>query len=131
MNKRQIIYSVAVGGFLTLGIGWAVTPAHAISAAGAIAQDARGAGDTLVDAGRRRRRIARRGSRAIFPIAPTYQAYDYPYYYSRGFYPRHIGPGYVYFGQPYNDTRRRYAALRDGCVGSRRRCAWRRRYRAD
>jgi hypothetical protein len=32
------------------------------------------------------------------PIAPSYLAYDYPYYYSRGHYPTHIPPGYVYYG---------------------------------
>ena len=32
------------------------------------------------------------------PIAPSYLAYDYPYYYSRGHYPTHIAPGYVYYG---------------------------------
>jgi hypothetical protein len=32
------------------------------------------------------------------PIAPSYLAYDYPYYYSRGRYPTHIPPGYVYYG---------------------------------
>lgn len=34
--------------------------------------------------------------RTIFPIAPSYVAHDYPYYYSRGHYPTHIGPGYIY-----------------------------------
>ncbi len=37
------------------------------------------------------------------PIAPSYLAYDYPYYYRRGYYPTHIGgPGYVYYGFPYS-----------------------------
>ena len=36
-----------------------------------------------------------RGQRKHLPIVP-YIAYDYPYYYSRGFYPTHIGPGYIY-----------------------------------
>ena len=35
------------------------------------------------------------------PIAPSYLAYDWPYYYNRGYYPTHIGPGYVYYGFPY------------------------------
>jgi hypothetical protein len=41
-------------------------------------------------------RHRRRGPRIVFPIAPSYLAHDYPYYYSRGYYPRHIGPGYIY-----------------------------------
>ena len=32
-----------------------------------------------------------RGPRIYLPIVP-YIAYDYPYYYSRGYYPTHIGP---------------------------------------
>lgn len=30
------------------------------------------------------------------PIAPTYRYYDFPYYYSRGYYPKHIR-GYINF----------------------------------
>ena len=43
-----------------------------------------------------------RGPWPNLPIAPTYRAYDWPYYYSRGHYPTHIGPGYVYYGYPYS-----------------------------
>src|ERR1044071_4599273 len=39
----------------------------------------------------------------VLPIAPSYLAYDYPYYLRRGHYPTHIGgPGYVYYGLPYS-----------------------------
>jgi hypothetical protein len=37
----------------------------------------------------------RRGVRIHLPLGPAYIYQDYPYYYSRGFYPTHIG-GYVY-----------------------------------
>ena len=37
-----------------------------------------------------------RGPRIPLPIGPGYVYYDYPYYYSRGYYPRHIG-GYIYY----------------------------------
>lgn len=37
----------------------------------------------------------KRGQYIYGPFVP-YIAYDYPYYYSRGFYPTHIGPGYIY-----------------------------------
>ena len=59
------------------------------------------AGQSLVTIGKstKNKRVAvkRRGSgqQRILPIVP-YIAYDYPYYYSRGFYPTHIGPGYIY-----------------------------------
>ena len=43
-----------------------------------------------------------RGPWPNLPIAPSYRAYDWPYYYRRGHYPTHIGPGYVYYGYPYS-----------------------------
>jgi hypothetical protein len=49
----------------------------------------------------------RSGPRLYLPIVP-YIAYDYPYYYSRGYYPTHIGPGYIYYGYPYYYYSRRY-----------------------
>jgi hypothetical protein len=45
------------------------------------------------------------GPRLYPPIAPSYLYYDYPYYYSRGYYPTHIGPGFVYYGHPYYKSR--------------------------
>jgi hypothetical protein len=47
-----------------------------------------------------------RGPWPNLPIAPSYLAYDWPYYYNRGHYPTHIGPGYVYYGYPYYYRRR-------------------------
>ncbi len=41
-----------------------------------------------------------RGPRIHLPIGPSYIYYDYPYYYSRGYYPTHIG-GYVYYPYDY------------------------------
>ena len=41
-----------------------------------------------------------RGVRIHLPIGPSYTYYDYPYYYSRGYYPTHIG-GYVYYPYDY------------------------------
>jgi hypothetical protein len=38
------------------------------------------------------------------PIGPTSVYHDYPYYYSRGYYPTHVG-GYVYY--PYHHYRER------------------------
>jgi len=34
------------------------------------------------------------------PVGPSYIYYDYPYYYARGYYPRHIG-GYIYYPDYY------------------------------
>lgn len=55
----------------------------------------------LHDAKHRRRAHKRLTRRLYVPIAPNYSAYDYPYYYARGYYPTHIGPGYMYYGRPY------------------------------
>ena len=49
-----------------------------------------------------------RVSRAYVPIAPSYRYYDYPYYYSRGYYPIHIRPGFIYYGRPYAAYRSLY-----------------------
>ena len=38
----------------------------------------------------------RRGVRIALPRGPSHIYNDYPYYYARGYYPRHIG-GYVYY----------------------------------
>jgi hypothetical protein len=49
------------------------------------------------------------------PIAPSYLAYDWPYEFTRGHYPTHIGPGYVYYGYPYSYRSGRYPAYGSGC----------------
>lgn len=46
--------------------------------------------------------------RTYVPIAPSYRYYDYPYYYSRGYYPTHIRPGFIYYGYPYASYRSLY-----------------------
>jgi hypothetical protein len=64
------------------------------------------------------------------PIAPSYLAYDWPYYFRRGHYPTSIGPGYVYYGFPYTyKSNQRYGSrcsylpaksLRRAWLGARR-----------
>jgi hypothetical protein len=64
--------------------------------------------------------IARRGrgARIYLPLGPAYIYYDYPYYYSRGHYPTHVG-GYVYYPS-YGLSSRPW---RGGpCSASHRRC---------
>jgi hypothetical protein len=57
--------------------------------------------------------------RTYVPIAPSYRYYDYPYYYSRGYYPIHIRPGFIYYGYPYAAYRSLYARRYGG------RCSYR------
>ncbi|WP_170937144.1 BA14K family protein [Rhodomicrobium sp. R_RK_3] len=47
--------------------------------------------DHLIEVGGRSR-----APEAHLSVGPSYRYYDYPYYYSRGYYPTHIGPHYVY-----------------------------------
>lgn len=54
-----------------------------------------------------------RPPRIRLPVGPSYTYVDYPYYYSRGYYPKHIG-GYVY-EYPVPSARR--------CPKWQRRCA--------
>jgi hypothetical protein len=77
--------------FGLLCIAAAVDPASA----GKSHQKARESSRDYVLEGKRRIR----GPRIPLPIGPSYIYYDYPYYYSRGYYPTHIG-GYVYY-RPY------------------------------
>jgi hypothetical protein len=51
-----------------------------------------------------------RSVRVHLPIGPTSVYQDYPYYYSRGYYPTHIG-GYVYY--PYYYYRHPYYHYRE------------------
>lgn len=60
-----------------------------------------------------------RGVRIHLPIGPSYVYYDYPYYYSRGYYPTHIG-GYVYY--PYYYYRRFYPRHAGRCADWHRSC---------
>lgn len=55
------------------------------------------------------------------PIAPSYEYYDYPYEYSVGRYPTHIGRGFVYFGYPYKPKYggNRCSLLDRKCLASR------------
>jgi hypothetical protein len=92
--------------FLTAGLA-GLAPAADAASAGQSALGA-SAGNPVIEIKYRGRG---RGKLLYLPIVP-YIAYDYPYYYNRGYYPRHIGPGYVYYGYPYRYYRsysRRYS----------------------
>lgn len=131
MGRRNLFASLLMPCLLAIGFlgitSVAVAPAaNAASAWPAILKPGASAGSesarNSVIAIKHRRR--RRGQRLYLPIAPSYLAYDYPYYYSRGFYPKHIGRGYVYYGYPYL-SRKRY---RRRCAYWRRRCLARQRH---
>ncbi len=112
MSSWNLFASILMACFLAVGLLDIAPTANAASAWPALLKPGESARNNVIEIKRRRR-----GRRLYLPIGPNYLAYDYPYYYSRGFYPKHIGRGYVYYGYPYL-SKKRY----------RRRCAyWRRR----
>ncbi len=56
------------------------------------------------------------------PVGPSYLYYDYPYYYSRGYYPTHIGPHYIFYGFPYSYRGGYYPSSRGRCSYWHRKC---------
>ena len=91
MSSRNLFASILMACLLTVGLGGATS-----------------AGQSFLKPGERARnnvieiKNRGRGPWPNLPIAPSYLAYDWPYYYNRGHYPTHIGPGYVYYGYPYS-----------------------------
>ncbi len=93
---------------LLLVIGWLCAAQTIDSAlAGKSAYKSRESARSYVLEGKR----VGRGPRIPLPIGPSYIYYDYPYYYSRGYYPTHIG-GYVYYP---SYRRARYARRTGRC----------------
>jgi hypothetical protein len=100
-----------------LGVGFLGTApvANAASAWQALPKPSESAKNNVMEIKHRRR--GKRRAPLYVPIVP-YSAYDYPYYYRRGFYPTHVGPGYIYYGYPYF-YRKRHS---DRCPYRHQRC---------
>ncbi|WP_295556152.1 hypothetical protein [uncultured Hyphomicrobium sp.] len=109
MNRRCSISSLVTTVSLAIGL-FATAPTADIASAGEKARKSNARSYVLENDRRALRRPSRQ--RIYLPIGPSYTYYDYPYYYSRGHYPTHIG-GYVYYNP--NDRGR--------CSGKSRRCA--------
>ena len=90
MSSRNLFASILMACLLTVGLGGATSAGQSFLKPGESARN------NVIEIKHRRR-----GPWPNLPIAPSYQAYDWPYYFSRGHYPTHIGPGYVYYGYPY------------------------------
>ena len=102
MSSRNLFASIMVAGLLAVGLGGLAPVANAASAGQSFLNPGASVGTNLIEIKRRSH------SQRIYPIVP-YIAYDYPYYYSRGYYPTHIGPGYIYHyslgsGRYYDDA---------------------------
>jgi hypothetical protein len=96
MSSRKSCAPILVACILALGLVGRAPYANAAPAGATLLTPGKGAANNLVS-------IKKRGSARIYvPIAPSYSYYDYPYYYSRGYYPTHIKPGFIYYGYPYS-----------------------------
>lgn len=92
MTSRNL-FAMLMACSLTVGLGGLGAVADAASAGQVLVKHGESASNNVVAI-----KYRGRGPRFYLPIAPSYLAYDYPYYYSRGHYPTHIGPGYIYYG---------------------------------
>jgi len=95
MRSRNLFASILMT-CLAVGLGGLAPVANAASAGPSFLKPDESARNNVIEIKHRGR-----GPWPNLPIAPSYLAYDWPYYYNRGHYPTHIGPGYVYYGYPY------------------------------
>ena len=93
MSSRNLFASILMTCLLAGGLGGLAPVANAASAGQSLLNLGESAGNNVVEIEYRDR-----DRRIYLPIGPSSLYYDYPYYYSRGYYPRHIGPGYAYYG---------------------------------
>lgn len=93
---------------LVVGLQGGAPEANAASAGQSVLKAGNNVDNNVIVIKHRSRRV-----RIYTPIAPSYRYYDYPYYYSRGYYPTHIKPGFIYYGYPYSYyTSRNYRKYR-------------------
>jgi hypothetical protein len=95
MRYRNLFASSLMACLLATGLLGAPPAVDPASAGQAGAKAREGSRSYVLESKRRGQRRVR-GPRIPLPIGPAYIYYDYPYYYSRGHYPTHIG-GYVYY----------------------------------
>ena len=95
MSRRRLLASILMACVLLVGFLGIAAVANAASAGKSIRKAGQSARNYVLEMKHRGR-----GPRIHLPIGPSYIYYDYPYYYSRGYYPTHIG-GYVYYPHYY------------------------------
>ena len=102
--------------FVAVGLGAFVPAADAAPLGQSISPVGSSAANDVIE-------IENRGHRPriLLPRGPGQIYYDYPYYYSRGYYPTHIGPGYVY-DSPYSYGEDYYPQHNDRCAKWHRKC---------
>jgi hypothetical protein len=97
MSRRNLFASILTACLIAIGSVGFASVADAARAGKSWVKHGKSAGHHVTEIRRRGRAL-----RFYTPIAPSYIYYDYPYYYSRGYYPTHIGPGFLYYGYPYS-----------------------------
>lgn len=96
MGSRNVFASILMACWLTVGLSGLGPVANAASAGQFSLNPGESVSNNLI-------KIKRRGSGTVIrlPLGPGSIYHDYPYYYSRGYYPTHIG-GYVYYPYTYS-----------------------------
>jgi hypothetical protein len=94
MSSRNLLASILMACLLAVGFPGIAPVANAKSGGQSVLKPGKSVRITI--------RPRARGPRILLPIGPGSVYCDYPYYYSRGHYPTHIG-GYVYY--PYYHRR--------------------------
>ena len=96
MSSRHLLASVLTACLLAIGFFGIAQTANA-EGIGRAAKTGKIAGSKSIEAKRHFYRFRHYHSVKVhLPLGPSSVFYDYPYYYSRGHYPTHIG-GYVYY----------------------------------
>lgn len=116
MRSRMLFASIVTACLLAAGSG-ELAPAAQAGPAGPFSVNS---GDGIIKTATESRR---RGRGLPLFIGPNTACYDYPYYFSRGRYSTHIGPGCIYYGEPYRSSYRAHRGSRDKCASWKRRCA--------
>jgi hypothetical protein len=108
MSSRNVFASILVSCSLAVGVSGIASVANAESLPSdrnSSLKAGKSAKNKFIQTRRRFRSV-----RIHLPVGPSSVYYDYPYYYSRGHYPTHIG-GYVYY--PYYYYRHPYYHYRE------------------
>ena len=90
MSSGHSFAAIPMACLLAVGL-LGIAPAANAESVGPSQKAGKIAGKNAVENKRRFRSV-----KIKLPVGPTSVYYDYPYYYSRGYYPTHIG-GYVYY----------------------------------
>lgn len=118
MSSRSLFASILMACLLAVGFLGIALVANTASAGPAFLNSGKSSRNNVIEV-KDRGRVPR----TYVPIAPSYRYYDYPYYYSRGYYPIHIRPGFIYYGYPYASYRSHYDRRYGGrCSYRHRRC---------